>query len=135
MDDSFNSLLAAARAVQQRAYAPFSRFRVGCALQTPDGQVYCGCNIENQSFGATLCAERVALGAAVAAGRREFKSLVLVTDAREPATPCGVCRQVLSEFAPALEIVSVAPNGATQHWTLTELLPVPFEYPPEDARA
>ena len=135
MDETYEQLTAAARAVQQNAYAPFSRFRVGCALETGDGNVYCGCNVENASFGATLCAERVALGAAIAAGERDFRRLVVVTDAREPAPPCGVCRQVLAEFAPNLEVISVAPDGSEQRWTLDALLPAPFEYPAEDARA
>jgi cytidine deaminase len=118
-------LLGRARATKELAYAPYSRFRVGAALEADDGSVHVGCNVESASFGLTLCAERAAVAAAVSAGRRGFRALALSTDGPEPVGPCGACRQVLAEFAPELEIVSEA-GGAVRRWTLDELLPARF---------
>ena len=126
MSERLKELLETARAAQQNAYAPFSRFRVGAALETEQGSVFSGCNIENASFGLTICAERVAIGSAVTAGERKFRRLVLVTDSDVPEAPCGACRQVISEFAPGLEIVSYSPGGASRSWQAAELLPEPF---------
>jgi cytidine deaminase len=118
-------LVAAARAVQLRAYAPYSQFHVGCAIQAEDGTIYVGCNVENASYGLTICAERAAVCAAVSAGAQQFRRAVVVTDIDPPAAPCGACRQVLAEFGPGLRIEAVGPSSAVS-WTMAELLPSAF---------
>src|ERR671912_684750 len=120
-----DSLISAARSVQARAYAPYSNFRVGAALEGPDGAVFLGCNVENSSYGLTICAERSAVFAAVSAGVTSFRRAVVVSDVDPPAAPCGACRQVLAEFGLDLPIDGV---GATRtvSWQLSELLPSPF---------
>lgn len=123
--DDLKTLRTAARAVQQRAHAPYSHFRVGAALETADGAIFVGCNIENASYGMTICAERSAVAAAVSAGERRFVRLLLVSDAPHPIAPCGACRQVLAEFAPALPVISCA-GDETKEWTIRDLLPAAF---------
>jgi cytidine deaminase len=118
-------LLARAREARTAAYAPYSRFAVGAAIEADDGSIHVGCNVENASYGLTLCAERAAMAGAVVAGRRRFRTLALSTVGAEPVSPCGACRQVLAELAPELAIVSEA-GHEVRRWTLDELLPDRF---------
>lgn len=122
-----DALLAAATAAREQAYCPHSGFAVGAALETLDGRVFSGCNVENASYGLTLCAERAAVAAAVAAGARRFRRLVVVAGADPPVSPCGACRQVLAEFGADLVVQGVGPGG-TRQWTVRELLPDSFSF-------
>jgi len=106
---------------RKNAYAPYSHFNVGAALLTKNGKIYTGCNIENSSYGASVCAERVAIFKAVSEGEREFTALALVTDTKEPVMPCGICRQVLAEFAPQLKIYSATISGIVKETTLDKI--------------
>lgn len=119
-------LRARAAAAMDRAYAPYSKFRVGAALLGMDGSVTEGCNVENAAYPAGICAERAAVAAAVTRGTRTFAAIVIVTEADVPTPPCGMCRQVLVEFAPQLEVVSVTRGGAQARWSMSELLPAAF---------
>jgi cytidine deaminase len=118
-------LISAARSAQVRAYAPYSHFKVGAALEATDGTVFLGCNVENASFGLTICAERAAICAAVTAGVKQFRRAVVVSDVDPPAAPCGACRQVLAEFGLDLPIEGVGPKQ-TLRWRLSDLLPAAF---------
>lgn len=123
--DGTEALLRRAREVRGRAHAPYSGYRVGAALEADDGAVYVGCNVENASYGLTICAERAAVAAAVADGRRSFRRIALSSEGPEPIPPCGACRQVLAEFEPALEVYSETGDRRVR-WTLDELLPRAF---------
>jgi cytidine deaminase len=126
------TLQEAARAARLRAYAPHSGFLVGCALESEDGTIFTGINIENASFGATLCAERVALAKAVSEGQRKFRRLAICTDAATHSTPCGLCRQMLSEFcSPDLAIIlcSATPGRLPdREFRFGDLYPHPFDH-------
>jgi cytidine deaminase len=118
-------LLAAARAVRRRAHAPYSKFRVGAAVLDERGRVHAGCNVENASFGLTVCAERNAIAAAVAAGAKRIRAVAVVAD--PVATPCGACRQVIAELGAATtEILLAPPTGTPRSTTLEALLPEAF---------
>jgi cytidine deaminase len=108
-----------------RAYAPYSSFLVGAALRLKSGLIISGCNVENISFGLTMCAERVCVGRAIDQGENEFVALAIVADSKSPVVPCGACRQVLAEFAPALLITSWTLVGHSQEFSLADLLPMP----------
>ncbi len=118
-------LVRRAREVQRHAYCPYSKFPVGAALEAADGRVFVGTNVESASYGLTICAERMALGAAVAAGARAFTRLAVATDVDPPASPCGACRQLLAEFGLDLTVIAAGPRSE-RRWTLRELLPDPF---------
>jgi len=113
-------------AAMERAYAPYSNFRVGAALLSSDGSITEGCNVENAAYPAGICAERSAVSAAVARGNRAFETLLIATEAEEPTPPCGMCRQVLEEFSPRLTVVSATRDGREARWSLEELLPKAF---------
>jgi cytidine deaminase len=125
LDTQYNSLIQAASGARRQAYAPYSNFAVGAAVQCKSGNVFVGSNIENISYGLTICAERIAMGSAVAAGEREFVAIAVVVDTTEPIVPCGACRQFLAEFAPDLIIVSATVRGDQKVENLSHLLPEP----------
>ena len=122
-------LLDLARTARERAYAPYSRFHVGAALETRDGRTFCGCNVENAAYGLCNCAERTALFSAVAAGCRpgDFSAIAVIADSPEPVSPCGACRQVLSELcAPSMPVLLANLAGDTRLTTVEALLPDSF---------
>ena len=122
---SDNELIEMAATARARAYAPYSKFTVGAALLTKSGRVFTGCNIENISFGLTLCAERVALSGAISNGEREIVAIYLVADSKEPVLPCGACRQVLAEFNSSMKVVTSTVGGKREDVELQNLLPRP----------
>jgi len=121
------ALVKRARAVRARAHAPYSRFQVGAAVLDEKGRVHAGINVENASYGLTVCAERHAVAAAVAAGAKRIRAVAVVTPTSPPGSPCGACRQVLAEFAPPeAPVLLASPGGAPEETTLGELLPRSF---------
>ena len=121
-------LIVSAVEARENAYAPFSKFKVGAALLTKNNNIYCGCNVENSSYGGTICAERVAACTAVANGEKVFDAIAIVYDKKELAMPCGICRQFLYEFNPELIIISANLTGGFETKKLSELLPEGFRF-------
>ncbi|HVP35487.1 MAG TPA: cytidine deaminase [Terriglobales bacterium] len=126
MDDQ--KLILEAKKARENSHAPYSNFKVGAALLAKSGKVYSGANLENSSFGQTVCAERLALYKAVSAGDKVFKKIAIVASGTKPVTPCGICRQALFEFAPDLEVICSNLQGKVKKYTLKQLLPFPFKY-------
>ncbi len=124
--DRAAELIEAARAARLHSYSPYSRFAVGAALLGASGRIYTGTNVENASFGLTICAERAAVCQAVAAGEKRFTAIAIVGDEPGPTPPCGACRQVLQEFAPDLRVVLAGRDGGVEEWRLDGLLPRAF---------
>jgi cytidine deaminase len=128
-DSGFGSrdLVDAARAARLHAHAAFSQFKVGAALETADGTIVTGCNVENATYGLTICAERVAMFKALSEGHREFRRVVVVADTEAPTPPCGACRQILWEFGGDLEVILANLKKETGRHRLSDLLPLPFD--------
>jgi cytidine deaminase len=122
-----NALIAAALAVRENAFAPFSKFKVGAAIEDADGGIHTGCNVENATYGLTVCAERVAVLKAISEGARRFRRIAVAADSEALTPPCGACRQILWEFCGDIEIVLVNPRGKIETWRLKELFPRPFD--------
>jgi cytidine deaminase len=120
-------LMDAARAVRKNAHAPFSHFQVGAALETADGLIITGCNVENATYGLTVCAERVAVFKAISEGHRRFVRVAVVADTEQPTPPCGACRQILWEFGGDLEVILGNLVAEKARHRLAELLPYPFD--------
>lgn len=120
-------LIDAARAARENAHAPYSNFRVGAAVRTKSGKIYSGCNIENASYGLTLCAERVAIFKAMSEGEREFDVIAVVTDTEKLTPPCGPCRQIIWEFCGDVPVIMANLNDKVERETAATLLPRPFD--------
>ena len=120
-------LVAAARAAREHAVATFSNFKVGAALECVDGTIITGCNVENATYGLTICAERVAVFKALSEGHRNFTRVAVVADTREPTPPCGACRQILWEFAGNIEVIMANTTETKGTMRMSELLPLPFD--------
>lgn len=120
---NINELIKTAREVQKNAYSPYSKFKVGAVLLTKENKVFSGVNVENASFGLTVCAERIAVFKAVSEGEREFAALVIVGSGEDYIYPCGACLQVIAEFSPEIKIIAANEKGEYQEFTLRELLP------------
>jgi cytidine deaminase len=121
------ALITAALAARENAFAPYSKFRVGAAIEDTGGRIHTGCNVENSTYGLTVCAERVAVFKAISEGVRKFRRMAIAADTDALTPPCGACRQILWEFCGDIEIVLVNPRGKTETHRLKDLFPKPFD--------
>lgn len=126
-NNNIEELIKAAKDVREKAYAPYSNFKVGAALRTKSGKVFTGCNVESASYGLTVCAERVAIWKAVSEGEKEFETIAVVADTQELTPPCGVCRQIIWEFCGDVPVVFANLKGNTETVKMSELLPRAFD--------
>lgn len=127
MENTKKELIEAARRVREKAYAPYSNFKVGAAVRAKSGKIYTGCNVESASYGLTVCAERVAVWKAVSEGEKEFTEIAVVADTEELTPPCGVCRQIIWEFGGDIPITFSNLNGKKETVKMSELLPRAFD--------
>jgi cytidine deaminase len=127
LPDAPDALIAAALAARENAFAPYSKFRVGAAIEDSEGRIHTGCNVENSTYGLTVCAERVAVFKAISEGVRKFRRVAVAADTDSLTPPCGACRQILWEFCGDIEIVLVNLRGQTETYRLKDLFPKPFD--------
>ena len=127
MENNEKELIEAAQNVRERAYAPYSNFKVGAAVRTKSGKIYTGCNVESASYGLTVCAERVAIWKAVSEGEKEFTEIAVVADTHELTPPCGVCRQIIWEFCGDIPVIFANLKGNTETMKMSDLLPRAFD--------
>jgi cytidine deaminase len=123
----YDALIAAANKVRENAHAKFSNFKVGAAVRTPSGKVFTGCNIENATYGLTVCAERVAIFKAISEGERRFNAIAVVTDTETLTSPCGACRQIIWEFCGDVPVILANLRGKTEVLRMSQLFPKPFD--------
>jgi len=121
------ALISMATETMENSYSPYTRFKAGAAVECADGSVFKGCNIENAAFGGTICAEAAAVAAAVSAGQNSFRRIAIISGANSYCFPCGACRQLLNEFSPEMEVLSARADGRYVSYSLSALLPMPFE--------
>jgi len=126
MNENYKRLIKEAEKARKRAYTPYSNFKVGAAILTTDGKIFTGCNIENASFGLTVCAERVAILKAISEGSTEFEAIAIIGNTNQPCSPCGACRQVVSEFGENIQIIMSNLKGDIKIKKIGELLPEAF---------
>jgi cytidine deaminase len=127
MSHSNEELVSAAKEAREHSYAPYSEFRVGAAIETDDGEIYTGCNVESASYGLTVCAERVAIWKAISEGKHKIKNIAVVCDTKELTPPCGVCRQIIWEFGGNVPVTLANLNGGRETVEMKELLPRAFD--------